>query len=166
MEYLRCPVCAGGSRRKEHDLVCGACYRRWTEEAAIALAGGTYVSLLNWATAAVETLLPTLESQRLEAQGELNRLNETIYTEVFAALQKAAKGAAVARPVWTKAYNDRKQTLWAQRGGNSLYARVKTLEGRIAFGRHVLEDVAAKAAAKAEAEAKVETPDTPPSASA
>ncbi|MBI2042432.1 MAG: hypothetical protein HYT21_01605 [Candidatus Nealsonbacteria bacterium] len=147
MEYLHCPTCPG-SRRKAHDLVCGECYRRWTEEAATALAGGSYVSLLGWASAAVTDLLPALESQRQEAQAGLNRLNETIHAEVVAALQKAAKGATIDRTVWAKAYSDRKQALWAQRNGNALYARVKTLEGRIAFGRHILADAAAHAVAK------------------
>ncbi len=151
--YLHCPVCAGGSRRNGHDLVCGDCYRRWTEESAIALAGGEYIPLLQWVATSVEAILPALESQRLDAQGELNRLTETIHTEVSAALQKASKGALVDRLIWAKAYSARKQALWIQRGGNSLYARVKTLEGRIAFGNHVLEDAAAReVAAKATAE--------------
>jgi len=142
VEPLYCPVCPGDrpkTRKKASDIVCGDCYRQWTNESAIALAQGSFINIFNWVAKKAPTILASLEEQYVSAKTEIEKLQDEVGKEAFAALKKNTGGENVPLEVWKPAYQQKKQELWRAKGGNAKFAKMKELESRITLLKQIIE---------------------------
>lgn len=138
VEPLYCPLC-GNIRRKATDIVDGDCYRLYTNEAAIALAKGGYITIFDWVVTKAPAILTSLEEQYTAAKAEVEKLQKENGAEVYTALKRSTHGHQVPREVWNQAFRTQKDALWRSRGGNVKFARMKGLEGRIALLKSIIE---------------------------
>ena len=166
VQPLYCPICppdkTPNTRRKPTDIVCGDCYRRYADEAAIALARGGFITLFEWVAAKAATMLPELEEQSGEAQADVRLLKANINAEAAARLRQNSGGRNIPPEIWRPALQELTQTLWRERGGNGKFARMKTLEARIALMQSILAKAAEAPAAPPAGATDPEPPAAPP----
>lgn len=156
VEPLYCPVCPDvpNLRRKETDIVCGNCYRQYTNDAAVALTRGERVpNVFEWTVKQGAAILSSLEAQQASAQDRFARLQQEVENAAVDELKRNSKGQSFAKEVWQQALWAKKQELWRARKGNHVYAEMKTLETRISLIKNIL--------AKAQEQPAVETPAAP-----
>ena len=156
VEPLYCPL-DGKTRRRPADLVCGDCYRTYTNEAAVGLARGNFNTLFEWVAGKAPNLVTSLEKEYAAAQAAVENLSNVVVTEVKDGLRQSAGGREIAKEVWNQAFRTKKTELWRAKGGNAKYAQMKGLEGRISLLREII---------KKSLGPKPETPATPPATAA
>ena len=135
--FLHCPLC-GGNRRKSSDIVCPKCYQTYTNEAAIKLARGNYISLWDWVREKIAEILPELEKEYAQAKEAVDQLKIMVHQKTLEALKKTLQGKPVSKEIWTQAYRLKKQEIWEKCGGNKAFAQMKALENRISFIKEIL----------------------------
>lgn len=167
VEPLYCPTCPDNqpkTRTRATDLVCGDCYRIFTNEASVTLAkDGKLISLFAWVAAQASARLTSLEAKYALAKTEVDELEKTVLNEALAALKRATGGANIDTPIWKNALKIKKSDLWKVKGGDAKYARMKELSARIAHLNEVIARITAEKAAAQTAEtaqAVVAAPET------
>lgn len=135
---LYCPLC-GQIRKRPTDLVCGDCYRRYTNEAAIQLARGGFVNLFQWVAGKVTTVLASLEAEHGVAVAAFKKLQTEVHESAYQEVKANAGGNFVDRAIFNNAIRVKKEVLWQNRGGNVAFAKMKGLEGRITLIREIID---------------------------
>ncbi|MDD5606491.1 MAG: hypothetical protein PHN37_01350 [Candidatus Pacebacteria bacterium] len=127
---MKCNLC-GKVREKERHVICRSCYKDYVFEAAQRLEKGEVISPTSWA---IEKALGVLEKTRREfqeAREEFLQLQKTVGEQAFVFVNEKRQGRYVPKEVFSRVYEERKKSLWVERGGNKVFRQMKLLEARV-----------------------------------
>lgn len=146
-------ICFCGKSKSEERLICPRCFVLYSEETK-----RQPVSLIEWVkTKALAKLKElgiseeepktTLERELEAKRKEFQRFKATLPQEISLVLEERLAGAGRLRPdEIEQKRQDIHDELWAKKGGNRIYAQLKTLQkevrGKVAPVREVLREIA------------------------
>ncbi len=137
---LHCPVC-GENTRDENFLVCFVCHKKYVQEASESLVQGTVITLSEWVLPRAETLTQNLRQKLSGKRAELDALKKSVSEDTYTAIKKATAGQYVHKDVFEAALARKRKDLWQERGGNRLFAEVKTLEETITAIEEIVHSI-------------------------
>ena len=145
-------ICFCGKSKSEERLICPRCFLLYSEETK-----RQPVTLMEWvkkkALAKLKELgiseeepKTTLERELEARRQELRRLKATLPQEISLVLEERLAGAGQLRPDEVEQKRqDIRDELWVKKGGNRIYAQLKTLQKevreKVAPVREVLREI-------------------------
>lgn len=137
-----CPVCRQKKRAKADDLVCPDCYKIYVQEAGRALAQGSVLSLSQWVLPKAEVFLEESQEQLLQKQKAFKDLQEQVSDEAFKEIRRSTGGQFIEdKRVFTAGLDIKRKELWREKGGNRLFAEMKTLEEEVSFVQGITKGI-------------------------
>lgn len=137
MEVNMESICFCGREKRADRLVCPRCFELYRQKT------GGKISLVDWveteARARLKELGVTdedpktnLERDLKEKREELQTLRQALPEQISLTLKERLAGAGALKPEELEAFRtDIRKELWAQKGGNRLYATVKSLQTEV-----------------------------------
>lgn len=137
-----CPAC--GKRERIKGLVCPNCYESYKKDAAKSLASGDLLLLSSWLRPRIKDLISAVEKEKEEKQKAYDKLKEEVSSVAFDEVKKATNGKFVEKEIFTSALEIKRKQIWGQKGGNKLFAELKSLETKVSFLFRVVDEMNSK----------------------
>jgi|YNPNPStandDraft_1061719.scaffolds.fasta_scaffold06611_3 hypothetical protein len=138
---LYCPSCGRADKKRENHLVCSGCYRTYVEEASKSLGQGKILYLAQWALTRAKGLFEKVQKQFQQKQEDFRALQNEVSVTAFEAIKKATGGKFVPREVFNSALERKRIEVWKEKGGNRLFAEMKSLEELLEFLKESIKEL-------------------------
>jgi len=137
---LECPLCDGRKSKRIHT-VCNQCNRTYIDAAGKELLNtGEQLAFEDWAREKANSRISPLKEQLKDFKTRLHTLKGVVATEAAETLMQRLEGKkfTLDASVLESAEQQARDKLWIEKGGNKLFAQMKTLERKIEFLQSVI----------------------------
>jgi hypothetical protein len=138
---LYCLSCGRANQKRENHLVCPGCYRAYVEEAAEGLSQGVILYLAQWALTRAKKLFEKVKIELEQKQEDFRALQNEVSVTAFEAIKKATGEKFVPREVFNSALERKRIEVWKEKGGNRLFAEMKSLEELLEFLKESIKEL-------------------------